>query len=310
MGSTPGGIARESAPPPLPPPERPARWILSTPRGPIELGGRTRLLGVVNATPDSFFDGGRAFRAEEAVALGERLVAEGADALDVGGESTRPGAEPVPEAEERRRVVPVIERLARILPVPISVDTRKSGVARAALDAGAWLVNDVSGGRDDPALVPLLARRGAPLVVNHMRGDPRTMQQGPRYGDPLAEIVGELRGRLADLASRGLDPASTLVDPGIGFGKRPQDNLAILGRLVELRALGRPILLGPSRKSFLASILEGRAPEGRLFGTAAAVAAAAAAGVEVVRVHDVAAMRDVVAVAAAIAAAGGRPWAG
>jgi dihydropteroate synthase len=274
------------------------------------LGGRTRLVGIVNATPDSFFEGGRTFDADAAVALGERLVEEGADWLDVGGESTRPGAEEVPGEEEMRRVLPVIERLARALPVPISVDTRKASVAEAALDAGAWLVNDVSGGRHDPRLAPLLARRGAPLVVNHLRGDPRTMQREPRYDDPVVEIGSELRRRLRELEERGLDPSRTVVDPGIGFGKRPEDNLAILRRLPELRALGRPILVGPSRKSFLAAVLGGRPPEGRLFGTAAAVAAAAAAGAEAVRVHDVAAMRDVVLVAGAIAREGGGPWAG
>ena len=285
------------------------RWSLPVREGSLELGAGTRLLGVVNVTPDSFSDGGRYHRADAAVEHAIALVEEGCDALDVGGESTRPGADPVPADEEMHRVLPVVEHLARAVPVPISIDTTKAGVARAALEAGASIVNDISGGRLDPGMGPLLAERGVPVVVGHLRGTPRTMQDHASYRDPVAEVLGELRLACAELLKVGVDPRRIVVDPGLGFGKRPQDNLEILRRLAEFRSLGRPVLVGPSRKSFLGAILGGREPSGRAWATAAAVALSVSGGAAFVRVHDVGAMRDVVRTAEAIREGRIAPWA-
>jgi dihydropteroate synthase len=267
----------------------------------LVLGERTAIMGIVNVTPDSFSDGGAFLDPEAAIAHGLRLAAEGADILDVGGESTRPGAAPVPADEERRRVVPVVRGLAARCALPISVDTTKAAVARAALDAGASIVNDVSALRFDPSLGPVVAAAGAALVLMHMQGDPRTMQVEPRYDDLLGEVRGELAAALARAAAAGVDPARTLVDPGIGFGKTLAHNLELLGRLGELAGLGRPILVGPSRKSFIGKIT-GAPPAGRVEGTIAACCLAAARGAHAVRVHDVAAVRRALAVADAVLA--------
>jgi len=261
------------------------------------------LMGVVNVTPDSFSDGGRWLDPEAAVAHAERLAAEGADLLDVGGESTRPGASPVPEEVERGRVVPVIERLrARGCALPISVDTSKAPVARAALSAGADLVNDVTGLRD-PAMARLVAETGAPVVIVHGRGTPADMQSLATYRDVVGEVAAELEAVLRAAGRAGVEEERILLDPGIGFAKTAAQSAALLGGLSRLAALGRPLLVGPSRKSFIGA-LTGAPAEERLPGTLAAVAACVLAGVPFLRVHDVAAARQAALVAAAIRDAG------
>lgn len=257
------------------------------------------VMGVVNATPDSFSDGGRFLEAGAAVARALALAAEGADLVDVGGESTRPGAAPVPVEEEIRRVVPVVERLvAGGLAIPISVDTVKPEVARAALRAGASLVNDVQG-LSDPRLAAVVAEAGVPVVLMHMRGTPADMAEKARYRDVAAEVRDELREALRRAAAAGIPAERTILDPGIGFAKTAAQSLEVLARLSEIRELGRPILVGPSRKSFIGAAT-GAAVEDRLPGTLAAVAAAVLAGAEFVRVHDVAAARQAALLAAAI----------
>ena len=260
------------------------------------------LMGVVNATPDSFSDGGRFLDPDAAVAHGARLLAEGADLLDVGGESTRPGAPPVPAEEEALRVVPVIERLRDRGLGPISVDTRKPEVARAALRAGADLVNDV-GGLSAPGMAELVAEAGVPAVLMHARGTPAEMQSRATYRDVVAEVAAELEAALARAVRAGVPEQRIILDPGIGFAKTAAQSVALLAALPRLRRLGRPLLVGPSRKSFIGAI--SGAPVGeRLPGTLAAVAACVLAGVEILRVHDVAAARQAAAVAAAIRDAG------
>ena len=258
------------------------------------------VMGIVNATPDSFSDGGLFLDAGAAIAQALRLADEGADLVDVGGESTRPGAAPVPDDEELGRVVPVIAALrARGFPLPISIDTRKAAVARAALDAGADLVNDVSG-LADPSLARVVAEAGAPIVLMHSRGTPEDMQRRAVYGDVVQEVAAELEQALGRAAAAGIPRERTILDPGLGFAKTAEHNLVLLARLDELRALGRPILVGPSRKSFIGRIAGSAAPGDRLPGTLAAVTAAVVAGAELVRVHDVAAARQAALVAAAI----------
>ena len=264
------------------------------------------LMGVINATPDSFSDGGRYLEPERAVAQAERLAGEGADLIDLGGESTRPGAEPVDAAEERRRVVPVIERLrAAGFALPISVDTSKVEVARAALEAGADLVNDVTGLRD-PLLAELVARAGVPVVLMHTRGTPRDMATRTNYADLLGEVAEELRAALGRAAAAGIAADRTILDPGLGFAKTPAQTVELLARVGELKALGRPLLVGPSRKRFIGE-LTGASAEARLPGTLAAVTACVLAGVELIRVHDVAAARQASQVAKALRDAGGSP---
>ncbi|MFT3915897.1 MAG: dihydropteroate synthase [Anaeromyxobacteraceae bacterium] len=258
------------------------------------------LMGVVNATPDSFSDGGRYLAAADAVAHGLRLAGEGADLLDVGGESTRPGSARVPEAEQIARVVPVVEGLrARGLALPISVDTTRAAVARAALEAGADLVNDVSGLSDDPALGAVVAAAGAGLVLMHMRGTPADMQTRAVYGDVVLEVAAELRLALGRAEAAGVPADLVVLDPGIGFAKTAAQSVELLARVRELRALGRPLLVGPSRKSFIGQ-LTGAPVEDRLPGTLAAVAQCVLAGVELLRVHDVAPARQAARVARAV----------
>jgi dihydropteroate synthase len=266
------------------------------------------LMGIVNATPDSFSDGGRFLDLEAAAAQATRLAGEGADLVDIGGESTRPGAPPVGAEEEIRRVVPVIERLrASALPIPISVDTSKGAVARAALAAGADLVNDVTG-LADPELARAVAEARAPVVLMHMRGTPADMQSRAVYGEVVSEVASELRGVLARAAAAGIPSEGIILDPGIGFAKTPEQSVELLARVGELRALGRPLLVGPSRKSFIGKLAG--APVGdRVPGTLAAVTACVLAGVELLRVHDVAPCRQAALVAAAIRDAGARPGA-
>jgi dihydropteroate synthase len=258
------------------------------------------LMGVVNATPDSFSDGGRYLEPGAAIAHGLRLAEEGADLIDVGGESTRPGAEPVPADEELRRVLPVIRGLrARGLGLPISIDTWKGAVARAALAAGADLVNDVTG-LSDPDLGAAVAAAGAPVVLQHTRGTPADMASRARYADVAAEVIAELGEALRRADAAGIPRERIILDPGVGFAKDAAQSVELLARLGELRVLGRPLLVGPSRKRFVAALSGNADPADRLPGTLAAVTACVLAGVELLRVHDVAAARQAAAVAAAI----------
>ncbi len=243
-------------------------------------------MGIVNVTPDSFSDGGLHADTESAVAHGRRLAAEGAAIVDVGGESTRPGSEPVAADDELARVVPVIERLAATTPALISVDTTKAVVARAALDAGAGLVNDVTALRADPAMAALVAERGCPVCLMHMLGEPRTMQDDPRYGDVVGEVIAFLEERLAAAVAAGVREEQVLLDPGIGFGKTLEHNLLLLRHLDRIAALGRPLVLGASRKRFIGALLDA-APLERVAGTVATTVLGLARGAAVVRVHDV-----------------------
>jgi dihydropteroate synthase len=271
---------------------------------------RTLVMGVLNVTPDSFSDGGRYADLDAAVGHGGEMAAQGAAILDVGGESTRPGSEPVPEAEQIQRVVPVIRALANEVPALLSIDTTRAAVAEAALDAGARLVNDISGGLDDPALLPLVARRGVPVVLMHMQGTPATMQVNPAYGDVAGEIRQFLEARVAAAESAGIDRARVLIDPGIGFGKRMGHNLELIRRLGEFTSLGRPMVVGVSRKGFIGRITGEDLASGRRFGTAAAVAWTVAHGAAVVRVHDVGPMAQVVRMIEAIKHGAADPIAG
>ena len=255
-------------------------------------------MGVVNVTPDSFSDGGRFFAHEDAIAQGRRLVADGADIVDVGGESTRPGSDPVPADEERRRVLAVIDALAAD-GVTVSVDTTKAAVAGSAVEAGATIVNDVSALRFDPELAGLVADRGATCVLMHMLGEPRTMQDDPRYDDVVAEVKSFLEERLAFAVAAGIPEDKIWLDPGIGFGKTAEHNLELLRRLDEIAAVGRPVVVGTSRKSFLGKIT-GKSEEGRLAGTVATNVMALERGAQVFRVHDVAEVGDALRVASAL----------
>ena len=250
-------------------------------------GHRFLVMGVVNVTPDSFSDGGRFLDPASAIAHGLKLAEEGAHILDLGAESSRPGSEPLSEDEERRRLLPVVKGLRAALPqMPLSVDTTKATVAAAALDAGADLINDISAGASDPALIPLCARRHVPLVLMHSRGEPKTMQDAPHYEDCVAEVVAELRSRVESAEAAGLGPGMLLVDPGFGFAKRPEDNLALLAHLEALSCLGYPVLVGASRKATI-GVLTGASVDDRLPGTLALHAAALLKGASVLRVHDV-----------------------
>jgi dihydropteroate synthase len=257
-----------------------------------------KLMGIVNVTPDSFSDGGEFLDPERAIEQGRRLAREGADILDVGGESTRPGAEPVPAEEERSRVEPVIAALAGDGAV-VSIDTAKASVASAALDAGATIVNDVTALRGDPELAGLCAERGCGLVLMHMLGDPRTMQNDPRYDDVVDDIKAFLDERIEVALSAGVGEERIWVDPGIGFGKTVEHNLELNRRIGEFRELGRPIVYGSSRKSFIGK-LTGAPVDRRIGGTIASNVIAYASGAEVFRVHDVAPLRDALTIAAAI----------
>jgi len=257
------------------------------------------VMGIVNVTPDSFSDGGRFLADDAAVAHALQLVEEGADILDIGGESTRPGAEPVEEAEEIRRVVPVIERLVGRTGVPISIDTQKPGVAAAALAAGASIVNDIAANREDDAMWRLVAREGAGYIAMHMQGSPQSMQANPVYSDVVGEVSAFFQERLRRLQSIGVDPDQVVFDPGIGFGKTLKHNLALLGGLSEFTSLTRPILLGASRKSFMGNLL-GIETADRLPGSLACACHAASAGVQMTRVHDVAATVQAVRLVEAI----------
>ena len=259
----------------------------------LDLGCRTHIMGILNVTPDSFSDGGHYADRARALSHARDMAAAGADIIDIGGESTRPGAEPLPEEEELRRIIPLIERLSAELTVPISVDTYKSSVAKKALEAGASIVNDISGLRFSPDMAQVVAEYGAALVVMHIKGTPRDMQQNPVYADVVAEIRTFLEESIELAVRAGVDREKILVDPGIGFGKTLEHNLTVLNRLDEFRVLGRPIVLGASRKRFIGTILGMPVPEERVEGTAATVALGIERGASVVRVHDVAVMARV-----------------
>ena len=260
------------------------------------------IMGIVNVTPDSFSDGGRFLDPDAAVAHGIALAREGAHVLDVGGESTRPGSDPVSLEEELARVVPVVERLAATVDVSISIDTMKAGVAQAAIAAGAGMVNDVTALAGDPAMAGVVAAAGVPVCLMHMRGRPKTMQDDPRYGDVVAEVRTFLAGRAEHAVAAGIREDQICVDPGIGFGKTAEHNLSLIRHLGEIAALGFPVLVGPSRKRFLGAITG--APE-HLRGPASVAAAVACVrhGAWMVRVHEVAPVRDALAVEAAVEAA-------
>ncbi len=260
---------------------------------------RPLVMGVLNATPDSFSDGGLYDAPERALARAERMVAEGADLLDLGGESTRPGAAPVSPADEAARILPVLRLLRARLSVPVSVDTRRAEVARRALDEGAEIVNDVSA-LADPAMGGVVAEAEAGVVLMHMRGTPETMQRDPRYADVAGEVADELAAALERARAAGIADERVVLDPGIGFAKTAEHNLELLARLGELAVLGRPLLLGPSRKSFLGKILGGIPAEERDAGTAGACVVGLLHGARVFRVHDVRIVRHALDVAEAV----------
>jgi len=277
------------------------QFNLSLPGGKLlELGRRTAVVGVLNVTPDSFSDGGRSLDRARAIDRAIEMEAEGADVIEIGGESTRPGSESVSVEAELTRLMPVLQGLSGRLRVPISIDTRKSEVARAALDLGAALINDVSALRFDPDLAGVVSGAGAGLVLMHMRGAPATMQRTPPSEDVFPEIISDLRTAIAAAATGGIPSESLIVDPGLGFGKSLEQNLEILNHLNRLESLGLPIMAGPSRKSFIGK-LTGRGVTERVFGTAASVAAAIIRGAHLVRVHDVKEMVDVARVTDAVA---------
>ena len=265
----------------------------------LDLSARPCVMGVLNVTPDSFSDGSSYRTVADAVAAALQMVADGADIIDVGGESTRPDAAPVAAAEELQRVMPVIERLVGKIPVPLSIDTSKASIAAAALQAGAEIVNDISAMTFDPRMVEVVAGSEAGLVLMHTRGTPAAMQKDTAYLDVMAEIAAFLQSAIDSAVSAGIQKERLVVDPGIGFGKSAAGNLEIIRRLRELTVVDRPILIGTSRKSFIGTVL-GREVTDRLFGTAASVAVAMMNGASIFRVHDVRAVRDTVDMVRAI----------
>ncbi len=253
----------------------------------LNLSSRTHIMGILNVTPDSFSDGGLYYEPEKAIEHALKLIEDGADIIDIGGESTRPGSEPVPEEEELKRVIPVIKRLRRESKIPISIDTYKSKVARQALDAGASMVNDISGLRFDPEMKKVVAEYKVPVVLMHIKGTPKTMQTNPSYEALIPEIMDYLREGIMIALESGIREDLIIIDPGIGFGKTFEHNLAIIKNLHEFTYLEKPILIGPSRKAFIGKILGDVPPSMRLEGTLGAVAVAIFNGANIVRVHDV-----------------------
>jgi dihydropteroate synthase len=264
-----------------------ASWLKSPQRRPL-------VMGVLNVTPDSFSDGGRFFGVEAAVEQARKMVEAGADLIDIGGESTKPGAAPVAAQEQIGRIIPVLKGVAGRLPVLFSVDTTKAAVARAALEHGAQIINDISAGRDDPEMLPLAASAGVPVVLMHMQGQPATMQVRPHYDDVVSEVSQFLRDRAAAAEAAGVAAGRILLDPGIGFGKTAEHNLTLLRDLGQFPQLGKPLVLGVSRKAFIGRITGESEPSQRVFGTAASVAWCVANGAAIVRVHDVEPMVKVV----------------
>lgn len=265
----------------------------------FEFGSRTYIMGILNLTPDSFSGDGIYKDPSRALEEAERIAEEGADIIDIGGESTRPGSLVISQEEEIERVVPVIKVLARKIKLPISIDTRKSEVAIRALDSGASIVNDITGLESDRAMAELIARYDAGVIIMHIKGTPQTMQKNPLYDDLIGEITEKLSRLVRDAEEEGIKKENIIVDPGIGFGKRTCHNLEILDSLSRFKALGKPILVGPSRKSFIGDIL-GLEPQERIFGTAASVAIAIKNGADIIRVHDVKEMKQVAEITDAI----------
>jgi dihydropteroate synthase len=283
------------------------RFTVSLPGGAsLELGERTLVMGVLNVTPDSFADGGRFVDASRAADAALEMVEAGADMIDIGGESTRPGAEPVSADDERARIEPVLERLVGRLTIPVSIDSYKAAVAQAAIDRGAVIVNDISALRYDPGLAAVVARTHTALILMHNRGRSREMYRAAEYRDVVEEVTEELDERMTVAAGAGIPRDRIIVDPGIGFAKRAEQSLTMLAGLPALARLERPVIVGPSRKSFLQLALGERAPDRREWATAAAVTASVLLGAHIVRVHGVAEMIDVVRTADAIRQAAGR----
>jgi len=253
----------------------------------VDLSKRGMIMGVLNITPDSFSDAGEFFGTDAAVARGIRIAQEGADIIDVGGESTRPGAEPVSLKEELNRVIPVVEELRARIDVPISIDTSKSEVAAVALDAGASIINDVTAGRGDEKMLPLAAKRKAAIVLMHMQGEPRTMQKNPHYKDVVAEVADFFRQQYARALECGIDPMAIAFDPGIGFGKTLEHNLELLAQLARIRVHERPLVVGVSRKSFLAKLTGSSEINDRVAPAVALTSLLRTRGADVFRVHDV-----------------------
>ena len=265
----------------------------------VDLSSRTHIMGVLNVTPDSFSDGGRFLKLDDAVSQGMKMIEEGADIIDVGGESTRPGSDPLSSEEELSRVIPVIESLSAKTDVPVSIDTYKAEVARRVLDAGAQMINDVSALRFDPEMKKVAAEFKVPVVLMHIKGTPKEMQKDPHYDDVIAEVTEYLRQSIDMAVEAGIDREKIIIDPGIGFGKRLQDNLNILKNLKEFSILECPILIGCSRKSFIGRVLDLPVEE-RLEGSLAALAAAVMNGANMVRVHDVKESKRVVSLIDAV----------
>lgn len=266
----------------------------------LPLHRKTHVMGILNVTPDSFSDGGLFYGLDKAVERALQMAQDGADIIDVGGESTRPGAESVSFQEEVRRTIPVIERIAPLLKIPVCIDTYKAAVARMALDAGASVINDISGLTFDPAMAGLAAEYDVPVVLMHIRGKPKSMQMNPVYESLIEDLLRELEDRISRAREAGVREDNILIDPGIGFGKTFDHNLQIIKNLSRFRSPKKPIVIGVSRKAFIGSILDGAPPEQRLEGTAAAVAVSIINGASIVRVHDVREMVKVARVADAI----------
>lgn len=265
----------------------------------LPLVDRVHIMGVLNVTPDSFSDGGRYVNPDAAVAHALSMVEQGADVLDIGAESTKPGAVPIDEAEERRRLIPIVRSICRQTTIPVSIDTTKASIAQQALDVGAVLINDISALRFDARMGDVVAKSGAGLILMHMQGNPQTMQDAAQYTNVVEEVRDFLKTRLDAAQKAGIHPDRILLDPGIGFGKNCQHNLVLLDRLDAFHTLGRPLVVGVSRKAFIGKIL-GRPIDERLMGTAGAVAVAVMKGARIVRVHDVGPIRDVVKMIEAI----------
>lgn len=286
------------------------KFIVEAGRFRLEMGTRPLVMGIVNVTPDSFSDGGQFFDADKAVAHGVELAAQGADILDIGGESTRPFSESVSRQEEARRVIPVIERLSRLVNIPISIDTQRADTAKKALEAGAAIINDVSALRTDPDMAPLAAATGAPVILMHMLGSPKTMQENPMYDNVVNDVRDFLAGAVERAVAAGIRRGQIIVDPGIGFGKTVMHNLLLIKNLDALHRIGVPVLLGHSRKSFIRKILAQNASPDKAFadsavemGTQAVTAWAVMKGAHIVRVHTVDAARAVVDITLALQAA-------
>ncbi|MBE9536753.1 MAG: dihydropteroate synthase [Proteobacteria bacterium] len=279
-------------------------FMLRCRKGELALSERTHIMGILNVTPDSFSDGGDYIDPGKALERACRMVDEGADIIDVGGESTRPGAKVVPLDEELRRIIPVIERIAKNIKVPLSVDTCKAEVAKKAIDAGADIINDISGLHFDDKMASVAAKAACPVVVMHIKGRPSDMQKNPEYKSLMGEVIVYLRDSMDIALDAGVDPESIIVDPGIGFGKSFEDNLSILRNLEELKVLGRPVLVGASRKSFVGHLLGEAKVEDRLEGSLAASMFSAANGAHILRVHDIKETKKAVTVTDAIAASG------